>query len=89
MKLSLISKITFYFCVLLMITSCNHEINYKSDTLEIIKVSDQVYQHISFLDIPDYGKFPCNGLIFYDGGEAVIFDTPTTCLLYTSDAADD
>ena len=50
---------------------------YQSETLEIQKITDHVYQHISFLDTESFGKVPCNGMIVFDKGEALIFDTPT------------
>ena len=50
---------------------------YQSETLEIQKITDQVYQHISFLNTESFGKVPCNGMIVLDKGEAIIFDTPT------------
>ena len=50
---------------------------YQSETLEIQKITDHVYQHISFLNTESFGKVPCNGMIVFDKGEALIFDTPT------------
>ena len=50
---------------------------YQSETLEIQKITDQVYQHISFLNTESFGKVSCNGIIVFDQGEALIFDTPT------------
>jgi metallo-beta-lactamase class B len=49
---------------------------YKSDILSVIKISDHVYKHISYLEWGNFGKVPCNGMIVIDNGEAVIFDTP-------------
>lgn len=51
---------------------------YSSPTLQIIKITDRVYQHISFLSTESYGKVACNGMIVVNDGEALIFDTPTT-----------
>lgn len=51
--------------------------NYESGTLIVKKLSENTFVHISYLEIPNYGKFPCNGLIFVDGKEAIVFDTPT------------
>jgi len=51
-----------------------------SDRLEILAISDKVYIHKSFLDIPNYGKFECNGLIYAESGNAYVFDTPTDTL---------
>lgn len=50
---------------------------YKSDNLIIQKLSEHVYQHISFLNTNDFGKVECNGMIVVNGNEAIIFDTPT------------
>jgi len=50
---------------------------YKSETLLIYRISEHVYQHISFLDTKDFGKVSCNGMIVACKNEAVIFDTPT------------
>lgn len=50
--------------------------DYVTETLEIHKISDHVYQHISFLNTESFGKVDCNGMIVFDQGEAIIFDTP-------------
>lgn len=49
---------------------------YKSEKLEIRKVSDHVYRHISVLKSKDFGNVPCNGMIVAKNHEAIIFDTP-------------
>jgi metallo-beta-lactamase class B len=49
---------------------------YKSANLEIIRLSDHVFQHISYLKTEDFGKVSCNGMIVVDDHEAVVFDTP-------------
>ncbi len=46
--------------------------------LEIIPISENVLIHRTFLDIPNYGPFPCNGLIYKNKKKAYVFDTPTT-----------
>jgi len=50
--------------------------NYKSDTLLIQKISAHAYQHITYLDTDSFGKVSCNGVIFFDKNEAIVFDTP-------------
>jgi metallo-beta-lactamase class B len=50
--------------------------SYTSNNIVIKKVKDHVYQHTTFLETEDFGKVPCNGMIVFDGKEAVIFDTP-------------
>lgn len=50
---------------------------YRSDKLEIHRLTDHVYQHISYLQTDDFGNVPCNGMVVTDGYQAVVFDTPT------------
>ncbi|MEL6143089.1 MAG: subclass B1 metallo-beta-lactamase, partial [Bacteroidota bacterium] len=54
-----------------------------SDDLNITPLTSKTYLHTTYLDIPGYGKFPCNGLIFAKRGEAIIFDTPLSDSLST------
>lgn len=44
--------------------------------LEIVKLSDAEFLHISYLKDGNGGYIPCNGFVFIDNGEALIFDTP-------------
>ena len=70
----------FFFCcsgkTVTAETNTDKEV-YKSNTLLIYRVSEHVYQHISFLDTKSFGKVSCNGMIVFCKNEAVIFDTPT------------
>ena len=50
---------------------------YQTENLIIKKLSNNIYQHISFLDTEGFGKVECNGIIVINGNEGVIFDTPT------------
>jgi len=56
--------------------------NYKqikvSGDLELIKLSENAYIHVSYSEIPEYGRFSSNGLIFINGSEVFLFDTPMT-----------
>lgn len=49
---------------------------YKSDNLIVIQISENAFQHISYLQTNDFGKVPCNGLVVRNSGETIIFDTP-------------
>ena len=49
---------------------------YKNTAFEIIPLSKNAYQVISYLDIPNYGPFPCNSLLYVQHQEVVLFDTP-------------
>jgi metallo-beta-lactamase class B len=78
-------RIVFIFCVII-ITSCsqkerdtyNATVVYESDVLTITQISDNAYVHTSYLQTESFGKVGCNGLLVYDHGETIIFDTPTT-----------
>ena len=49
-----------------------------SDDIELIKLSEHAYVHVSYAEIPPFGRVASNGLIFIDGGEVFLFDTPVT-----------
>lgn len=49
---------------------------YASKFLRIQKLKEGIYQHTSYLQTPQFGKVPCNGLIVVSQEEAIIFDTP-------------
>lgn len=51
--------------------------------LEIVKISDTEYMHISYLKDSKGGYIPCNGYIYINTGEALIFDTPINDTLTT------
>ena len=74
-------KILLYLLILSnLLFSCN-EIKeekevFKSESLLINQISEHTYQHISFLDVKDFGKVQCNGMIVVSKNEAVVFDTP-------------
>lgn len=69
-----------FLLLFLAIAGCNDKkgpSRYTSENLSIEPISSHVYQHISYLDAGSFGMYPCNGMIVFDAGEAVIFDTPT------------
>ena len=49
-----------------------------SKNIELIKISDKAYVHVSFMDMPNYGRISANGLILINGNEAFLFDSPWT-----------
>ncbi|MCF0074422.1 subclass B1 metallo-beta-lactamase [Dyadobacter sp. CY261] len=67
-------------CLLLLLYTLVHaqtpDKSFTADDLIIQKVSDHVYNHITYLKTQSFGKVACNGMIVFDGNEAVIFDTP-------------
>lgn len=50
---------------------------YRSDKLEIIRLSANAYRHVSYLQTRDYGNVPCNGMVVTGDKRAVVLDTPT------------
>ncbi len=50
---------------------------YQSDDLIITQISENSFEHTSFLQTQDFGNVPCNGLIVSNSGEVIVFDTPT------------
>ena len=49
-----------------------------SNDIELIKLSDNAFVHVSYSEIPPYGKVASNGLIFINEKNAFLFDTPVT-----------
>jgi metallo-beta-lactamase class B len=49
-----------------------------SEDIELIKLSEDIYVHISYADMPGYGRIPSNGMIYLNKNEAFLFDTPIT-----------
>lgn len=81
-KLNAMSKLYLISFILLMLSCAttpppdSHAV-YESETLKILKYSDHVYQHISYLETDSFGKVSCNGMIFTDHNEAIVVDTPS------------
>lgn len=46
--------------------------------LSVVQLTPNVYQHISDLKTETFGNVKCNGLIYINGNEAIICDTPAT-----------
>ncbi|WP_299679768.1 subclass B1 metallo-beta-lactamase [uncultured Dokdonia sp.] len=44
--------------------------------IEIVKLSENHYQYISYLKLKESTYYPCNGYVYISEGEAVVFDTP-------------
>jgi len=52
-----------------------------NNDLEIVQLTSNVYQHISYADFTGFGRVECNGMILSNGVEAFLFDTPPTAQL--------
>ena len=73
------SKALLVLIVSLLLFACSSDQknkSYKSETLEVHQITDQVYQHVSFLDAGSFGMVGCNGMVVIDNNEAIVFDTP-------------
>lgn len=81
-KIAEIILIIFFTSIIFNFTSqkkesFNPQIVYKSADLIITQVSENSFQHTSFIQTNDFGNVPCNGLIVRDNNEVIIFDTTT------------
>jgi len=72
------------FCTLLLLVwalsplmSQKTQTAYSSEDLKIIPLTDHSFLHITYLEVPEYGRVACNGLVYLNSGEAIVFDTPT------------
>jgi len=52
-----------------------------SEDIELIKISENAYMHVSYTHYPEYGRISSNGFIYINNGKAALFDTPMTELL--------
>lgn len=50
---------------------------YQNDSLRVDQLTENTFQHITYLKTQDFGNVACNGMIVRDNGEAIIFDTPS------------
>ena len=46
--------------------------------MEVVRLSERVYMHVSRYEMPPFGLVSANGLILVDKGEAFLLDTPWT-----------
>ncbi len=56
------------------------KIIHQSDDFTITQLSENTFEHQSFLQTQSFGKVSCNGMIVRDNREAVIFDTTSDSL---------
>jgi metallo-beta-lactamase class B len=77
-------KTKYIFLILILIFSLkfySQEKQVISEDLEIIKISDNAFVHISYKEYSTFGRVPCNGLIYMNNNEAVILDTPPDSII--------
>ncbi len=47
-----------------------------TEDILLIKLSDKAYIHVSYAEVPPFGKVGGNGLLLVDDGKAFLFDSP-------------
>ncbi|QQV01456.1 MULTISPECIES: subclass B1 metallo-beta-lactamase [Chryseobacterium] len=72
----LISLFIFLSCHSQKSSLKKNKIVYQSENLKIIRLSNHVYQHISYLNTESFGRVECNGMVVKDKDETIVFDTP-------------
>ena len=50
---------------------------YQTENLIVNKLSNHIYEHISYLQTDDFGKVACNGMLVMNENKGIVFDTPT------------
>lgn len=50
---------------------------YQTENLIVNRLSNNIYEHISYLNTDDFGKVSCNGMLVINENKGVVFDTPT------------
>lgn len=66
--------------LILVMTQCKSKRSataYNSESLKIIPLSDHSFLHISYLQTASSGIVACNGYLYLNQGEALVFDTPS------------
>lgn len=79
------NKSLLLFSLLIVFQNCtsNKKPNYhrNTDSLKIYEITKNVFVHVSYLQTDDYGKVACNGMVYFNENEAIVFDTPTNDLV--------
>ena len=75
-------KLATAFSCILLLFACQqrsvHQYSLQTEGLRIDSITSTSFVHTSYIDLPDYGPFSCNGLIVIEDGNAIIFDTPVS-----------
>lgn len=77
-------KTLFILLTCLILFSCGkkeRQIALKTDTLEIVPLTEHTFVHISYLETESFGRVACNGMIVVDDGKAIVLDTPVDSLV--------
>lgn len=77
MKMLILLVIT----IVIPLIVCSQELIKVSPDIELVKISENSYLHVSYASLPEFGRVSANGLVFVNNGEALLFDTPWNDLL--------
>lgn len=72
----------FIFTVIIQIlffsrnSSAQNQQIFISDDVQLLKLSDSLYMHITWDEFENYGRFSSNGLIYIVDGKGLLIDTP-------------
>ncbi len=69
------SCLLFFLINSALLANYSKEIRITED-IRIIQISSNAFVHITIGEFPGFGKFPCNGVIYRNGSEAFLFDSP-------------
>jgi metallo-beta-lactamase class B len=62
-------------CISLFSQTTYEKIKISKD-IELIQLTENAYVHVTYSEMPGFGRFASNGLIFSSNGKAFLFDTP-------------
>ncbi|QOL24980.1 subclass B1 metallo-beta-lactamase [Thalassotalea sp. LPB0316] len=66
------------FYVLLLLLFCVSSAKANDSKFNVTPIAENVYQHISFLEIEPWGLIGASGLVLVEGEDAYLIDTPWT-----------
>ena len=79
-RFTIISNRYLILLLLLLVSGCSSKIQptqtTASHSINLISLGPNVYIHESYLETESFGKVGCNGLVYVNQGEAIVFDTP-------------
>lgn len=58
----------------------SRKISYDSESLKVYQLTNKTYVHEGYIQTESFGNVACNGLIYVNQNEAIIFDTPPDTL---------
>ncbi len=75
--LAVLASAALFSCGAQKRAAFNRQEVYKSESLLIVQIAENAFQHISYKQTNDFGNVPCNGLVVRNQGEAIVFDSAT------------